>query len=118
MDDLISRQAAIDAYILHTMDYLVGEKPRRAFTEVLREMPPAQPEVLAHGEGELSAQQWIPCSERLPDKDGIYLVTHRKFGKLEVTWNIFYGGEHASWLWNDEIIAWMPLPEPYKGEET
>lgn len=65
-----------------------------------------------------SAQQWIPCSERLPDKDGIYLVTHRKFGKLEVTWNIFYGGEHASWLWNDEIIAWMPLPEPYKGEES
>lgn len=61
---------------------------------------------------------WIPCSERLPDKDGIYLVTHRKFGKLEVTWNIFYGGEHASWLWNDEIIAWMPLPEPYKGEES
>lgn len=65
-----------------------------------------------------SVNQWIPCSERLPDKDGIYLVTHRKFGKLEVTWNIFYGGEHASWLWNDEIIAWMPLPEPYKGEES
>lgn len=80
-----------------------------------------------HGEGtdldfinsvKASAQQWIPCSERLPDKDGIYLVTHRTFGKLEVTWNIFYGGEHASWLWNDEIIAWMPLPEPYKGEEA
>lgn len=65
----------------------------------------------------LEAQQWIPCSERLPEKDGKYLVTHRKFGKLEATWNIFYGGDHASWLWNDEIIAWMPLPEPWKGEE-
>lgn len=41
MSDLISRQEAIDAYILHTTDYLVGEKPRRAFTEVLRELPSA-----------------------------------------------------------------------------
>ena len=64
MDDLISRQEAIDAYILHTMDYLVGEKPRRAFTEVLRELPSAQPEVLAHGECELSAQpEIIRCKE-------------------------------------------------------
>lgn len=66
---------------------------------------------------EKSANRWIPCSERLPEKDGKYLVTHRKFGKLEATWNIFYGGDHASWLWNDEIVAWMPLPEPY-GEES
>ena len=66
---------------------------------------------------EQTAQHWIPCSERLPEKDGKYLVTHRKFGKLEATWNIFYGGDHDSWLWNDEIIAWMPLPDPWRGEE-
>ena len=68
MDDLISRQAAIDAYILHTMDYLVGEKPRRAFTEVLRELPPAQPEResgewIRNDNGTYSCsvcQSWIP----------------------------------------------------------
>lgn len=42
MSDYISRQEAIDAYILHTMDYLEGKKPKRAFTEVLRELPSAQ----------------------------------------------------------------------------
>ena len=45
-DDLISRQEAIDAYILHTMGYLEGKKPKRAFTEVLRELPSTQPEVI------------------------------------------------------------------------
>lgn len=60
--------------------------------------------------------QWIPCSERLP-KDG--------------TWNIFSDGKNISverykmdaidhffpqgrWFNFDEVIAWMPLPEPYK----
>lgn len=107
MDDLIKRQDAITAYCEHECGIKGMTRENCGATDcgtIFDDIP--------------SAQQWIPCSERLPDKDGIYLVTHRKFGKLEVTWNIFYGGEHASWLWNDEIIAWMPLPEPYKGEES
>ena len=71
-----------------------------------------------------SAQQeprWIPCSERLPEKSGRYLVTNTRLGAFEVTWNIFYNGKGEApegWLYEDGTIAWMPLPEPYKGEES
>lgn len=58
MDDLISRQAAIDACIkvreLHAYDEI----------EEIKHLPSAQPE-----------QRWIPCSERLPEANGRYLVT-------------------------------------------
>ena len=55
--------------------------------------------------------QWIPCSERLPEKDGYYLTT------------TCYRQVYADY-WNEDhfdrteaVIAWMPLPEPY-GEEV
>lgn len=100
MRDPIERQDAIDAYILHTMDYLVGEKPRRAFTEVLRKLP--------------SAQQWIPCSERLPKQQQTVLI--QDFGQITI------GYLNAENRWRDltnlddylkGVVAWMPLPEPY-----
>ena len=64
-----------------------------------------------------TAQQWIPCSERLPKNDKDVLITC-ECGDVEVGW---YDGE-----WNgeccvyddDDIIAWMPLPEPWNGEQN
>lgn len=65
---------------------------------------------------------WIPCSERLPEESGKYEVTALDAGRLIVTqakwqpklksWNLT--GAMAYW----KIIAWKPLPEPYrpKGE--
>ena len=98
MDDLISRKAAIDAYILHTMDYLVGEKPRRAFTEVLRELPPAQPEVLAHGEGELSAQT-EPLSDAYMKAVWTWLSNYQiKAAELKGRYTPY---EVLSWVAND-----------------
>ena len=68
---------------------------------------------------------WIPCSERLPDKRGDYLVTLRGNGEpwVEIAlWNETFGGRWQMVLYNDvdysdisNVIAWMPLPEPYKG---
>ena len=132
-DDLISRQALMKEFsdfvrASNSSDFaqtptwndavsLVGSMPSTQQQDIARDIA-----TIIENEKDmrvvLKQPRWIPCSERLPDKDGIYLVTHRKFGKLEVTWNIFYGGEHASWLWNDEIIAWMPLPEPYEERRT
>ena len=59
--------------------------------------------------------QWIPVTERLPDKDGRYLVTNSHWGAYEVDWNIFFNNQ--GWLWEQGVIAWMSLPEPYKGEQ-
>lgn len=60
---------------------------------------------------------WIPCSERLPDKFGIYLVTNANGVVFEHNYNdaTVHGGAWWSYCEN-KIVAWMPLPEPYKKE--
>ena len=72
--------------------------------------------------------KWIPCSERLPDEHENYIVTacdecNMIWAETVVVLAEYFEG---SWLWyeggdeydiTDMVIAWMPLPEPYKGEE-
>lgn len=57
--------------------------------------------------------KWIPCSERLPKKDGLYLVSvindhNRRYSKT-----CWYHG-HEKWFARQDVVAWMPLPKPYK----
>lgn len=60
-----------------------------------------------------AVQEWIPCSERLPEEYDEYLCQDAD-GDRFVGWL-----ENAEWCkkhvvkWN--IVAWMPLPERYKG---
>ena len=56
---------------------------------------------------------WIPCSERLPDTYGKYLVTYRINGNLLVDAWLFNGIDFNQ-TEEVEVIAWQPLPEPYK----
>ena len=94
MKDLIYRQDAIDAIDVKN----VNKGIISALQNIIEELP--------------SAQQWIPMSERPPEKPGRYFVTNCEF---EVDWNIWVNGE---WLFqNDAPIAWMNLPEPYEGGE-
>ena len=58
---------------------------------------------------------WIPCSERLPEEEGMYLITSNLFGSLEVQY-VFYSENVQMFVCNGTPVAWMPLPEPYKGE--
>lgn len=69
--------------------------------------------------------RWIPVTERLPEKYGRYLVTLEDEGYRSVT-PLYYGriGRISTFYDSDSeygdieycgIIAWMPLPEPYKG---
>lgn len=58
---------------------------------------------------------WIPCSERLPKEEGMYLVTSNLFGILEVQY-VFYSENVQMFVCNGTPVAWMSLPEPYKGE--
>lgn len=80
---------------------------------------------------------WIPCSERLPEEDKEVLISYRyKEGEgdtshagIDITTygQMYFGGNkvgnHKHWRApfeyfesNYEVIAWMPLPEPYKVE--
>lgn len=108
-----------------------------------------------------SAQQWIPCSEKLPDNRVCVIVCFREWQqyakryiysivtgwyarKHSVRENVFSEWEAdcdydededeyyiqegwyefttqgnadlMNWYINAEVVAWMPLPEPYGGE--
>ena len=56
---------------------------------------------------------WIPCSERLPAKPNMYIVTD---SKGDVVRFVFYDTESSREYWLRCAKAWMPLPEPYRGE--
>ncbi len=74
----------------------------------------------------LEQTRWIPVSERLP-KDhknvliylslnqitiGLYNSHRLPFMNKPIGW-----GANAPHDWSsDEVVAWMPLPEPYKAE--
>lgn len=58
--------------------------------------------------------KWIPCSERLPEEDGIYLVTVN-FLNDRPTFADFMNGRWITHM-DDNVLAWMPLPDIYKGE--
>ena len=61
-----------------------------------------------------SEQRWIPCSERLPEHG--YWLWSAKGG--EVQKDFYWDGhwENAE-KYGYEVMAWMPLPEPYREEE-
>lgn len=54
--------------------------------------------------------RWIPCSERLPKEDGLYLVTTSK-GQVQMHVFSHYGNSEEYWTRCNK--AWMPLPEPF-----
>lgn len=72
---------------------------------------------LPHGEEpELPHGEWIPCSERVPDKNGVYLVTGANGHVFEYDYSDFTTHNEKWSYCGNEIVAWMPLPEPYKRE--
>lgn len=116
MDDLISRQAAIDAFRKELCRERVYATPFISFKgceRILNELPSAE-----------RRGRWIPVTERLPEEEGKCLVCcNGKYHPIEVA--RFYidedGERYFCCDWNDpeDIVAWMPLPEPYKeGEQN
>ena len=62
-----------------------------------------------------AVQGWIPISERLPEKDGWYLVTVQ--GYETVTDVSLYSADGSAWgdvSTKQKVTAWMPLPKPYR----
>lgn len=143
--DTIYRQKAIDdilqlmptklrddATVEEQINYVAWRCALGCAVSSVGTQPPAQPE-----------QRWIPCSERLPIKEFEYgrksrtvydlypcLVTrystHTDEPKTRTyVCKSYFDGEdfmlHGGYALNEEsdtenTLAWMPLPEPWKGE--
>ena len=155
-DDVIYRQAAIDAAALSAAEWdgMYVQDINGRIRKALEKLPSAQPE-----------RRWIPCSERLPDNRVDVLICYRVWQqyakryvyaivngwyarKHSVNENVFSeweadcdykededefyiqegwyefttqgNGDLMNWYIDGaEVVAWMPLPEPYKeGEIT
>ena len=87
--------------------------------EVGADLQRAYDDGYAHGIAD--AMKWISCSERLPEHGGRYLISVLDGINRRTTvapylprckaWTMT--GRMAYW----KVIAWMPLPEPYKEED-
>lgn len=65
----------------------------------------------------INDQKWIPVSERLPNRHQRVLCYFKYEPESPdiISENTYIG----SGMWmseSDKVVAWMPLPEPYKGE--
>ena len=66
-------------------------------------------------------QHWIPCSERLPEDEQNVLVTYKTTDKIHPCQYHADGSKNPWYSYIDQcrahmnvVLAWMPLPEPYK----
>ena len=120
MDKLISRQAAIDSLndeftIIGKTNAIAVQDYIRRVNNRLRDLP--------------SAQQWIPVTERLPEPNQLvgktrkyYLIQNEYGDMLTASYNktvlgfIYWEQMYDIEPLHDKVIAWMPLPEPYRKE--
>ena len=145
-EDCISREQAVDAVAdLFEMSeyphpYPQGKPIRlKDIKEKLKQLPPVQPKI--------KTEHWIPVSERLPKDIKPVIVTWKNTDPKSyyqyIVGKHFIGTAHyknGKWFWYSsvtedllaeygrcdseefdeaiEVIAWMPLPEPYEPQES
>ena len=64
------------------------------------------------------AGEWIPVSERLSEIDVNVLVTYKDDDNFVVDTDC-RNKTINNWLYfGDDVIAWQPLPEPYREESA
>ena len=116
----------------------------KAFEKILESLEELQNNLLSQTEGDVNLQVgvingvmyskkivqevaeeynngWIPCSERLPEESGTYIVNAIENSIIHVTfakwmprmkkWNLT--GCRSYW----KVNAWQPLPEPFKERD-
>lgn len=110
MSDLIDRKTAIEAIEKYFGDLEI--QGRFDILSIIKKLPSAQPE-----------PRWIPVTEKLPEANEIdekgfikaYLVQDARWMDV-ARWN---GDVWIAWGYGTvlkDVTAWMPLPEPWKGE--
>ena len=110
-EDAISREDALMALTgewTESTDELIHRFIRR-----IRTLPSVKPQ-----------PKWIPVSERLPEDEQEILFS-TKTGRVhsgkyhdDDSANQWYSHKDKCRAWNNVVIAWMPLPQPYEPQES
>lgn len=114
--DLISREKLKD-YLDRNISF-GGVEKKFAFFDIIDSIPSAE-----------NKGEWIPVTERLPDNNVIVLCsaisTSISGGYTRFVgccsngfWFVQTDAETVSYPRQYEVIAWQPLPEPYKESEV
>ena len=143
MRDTIYRDEAIEAVAedLAIVLNVSKDETRELAEHALSALPSAEPSLKAikrqidehwYLDPPSAEAEWIPCSERLPDDDGDYLVWLEDESDHYAVVYFDTGADAFGW-WVDHydpitlgfiesdfceaknITAWQPLPTPYKG---
>lgn len=117
MSDLIDRQDAIELFESYIGLTMKADDAHHQILYILSSLPSAEPE-----------RKWIPVTEALPEDNRQVLVyaqsTHFVLAKYDEMMEP-NGEWKKQWVTFDawkpyytvkNVIAWMPLPEPWRGE--
>ena len=98
----------------------IEEKSKEDFLEICKQEEPEQ-----------KTGKWIPATEKLPEKDGKYLVwavisytpdhVDESCEYQQIAIASFLSGKYGSDFYGnniEKVIAWMPIPEPYVPQES
>lgn len=109
----------MNSEILNEVEKLIQEKTQQARQMIFEGCERNEPinaitnlllaTMLSEREVTQRNKDWVPCSERLPEEERDVLVCF-KHGDISIDNRVAGQWER---YWDNDIIAWMPLPEPY-----
>lgn len=67
-------------------------------------------------EEQLKINKWVLCNKRLPDANVSVLVTYKNDNNFVVDTDWWYKSIDTWFYFGEKVIAWQPLPEPYKED--
>ena len=117
-------QIRVDEVFLSKLEYLRKINGYRTVAETVRKI------VEKEYRKEKQNMPWIPCAEKMPHAEygesdsvlcctecGLQIVLYFDGGNWKYPDGDLYISVNHENGWHDYVVAWMPLPQPWKGEE-